>query len=566
MSQGQVQIESPPESAANTLREIFDREPERRLDTQTLEATLTLLLETYPDALIGAFRDDAVMVTMPESLSLQRNRVLEARSGLDLIVADNEAIAGWDRMLTHGVAKWPVHPASRPDITLLTYGLDLREVHGVVLTLTVLAAADSPAESPAALGLPDVTPRFTTVCKDPRSIILEADEALTRILGWSREQLEGHRSLEFIHPDDHALAIDNWMQMLASPGPGRRVRLRHRRSDGAWVWLEVTNHNLLMHPEHKCVVSEMVDISEEMAALELVDRLAEAVPVGLLQVDANRRVVYTNDRLHEILGTERMETAGAQLATVSEAHSPRLEQALDRVLGEGLAADIEIELRLPPQEEVRFCTVALRVLSSSDGTIGGAIACVTDITDSARMREELRRRATCDELTGCHNRAAIVRALEQHVASGERAAERAVVFVDVDRFKAVNDCYGHAAGDELLSVVAQRLRDAVREDDVVGRIGGDEFLVLCPDVDGPDQAMRLAQRLSEAQSEGVRLAKGDIAVRLSIGVAWSRGEEASADELVALADNAMYESKREGLGRPKLADPAPHASSLRRAG
>lgn len=230
---------------------------------------------------------------------------------------------------------------------------------------------------------------------------------------------------------------------------------------------------------------------------------------------------------------------------------------MDDALGEGLAADIEIELRLPPHDEVRFCTVGLRALGASDGAIGGAIACVTDITDSARMRDELQRRATRDELTGCHNRAAIVRALEEHVACGEHAAERAVVFVDVDRFKTVNDRYGHAAGDELLSIVAERLRSAVREDDMVGRIGGDEFLVLCPGIGGPDEALRLAERLALAQRQDVSLAKGRMAVRLSIGVAWSSGEDADADELVAQTDHAMYESKREGAGRPKLAQPSP---------
>ncbi|HLL92682.1 MAG TPA: GGDEF domain-containing protein, partial [Solirubrobacteraceae bacterium] len=256
------------------------------------------------------------------------------------------------------------------------------------------------------------------------------------------------------------------------------------------------------------------------------------------------------------LGMDRADTAQEQLTTVGDGHRAALEQALDGTLGEGLAADIEIELLLA-SGEARFCTIALRALSASDGTIGGAIACVTDITDSARMREELQRRATCDELTGCHNRASIVRALENHVASGEGAAERAVVFVDVDQFKSVNDRYGHAAGDELLSIIAQRLRSAVREDDMVGRIGGDEFLVLCPNVGGPEEALRLTQRLAQAQSQEVRLAKGSVALRLSIGVAWSSGAGADADELVAQADNAMYESKREGAGLPKLASSRP---------
>lgn len=121
----------------------------------------------------------------------------------------------------------------------------------------------------------------------------------------------------------------------------------------------------------------------------------------------------------------------------------------------------------------------------------------------------------------------------------------------MDCLKTTNDQHGHAAGDELLSIVAQRLQSVVRDGDVVGRIGGDEFLAVCPDIGGPDQAMKLAGHLAQAQRDEVCVAKGSIVVRVSIGVARSSGE--GADAIVAQADNAMYESKREGAGQPKLA-------------
>jgi diguanylate cyclase (GGDEF)-like protein len=240
----------------------------------------------------------------------------------------------------------------------------------------------------------------------------------------------------------------------------------------------------------------------------------------------------------------------------AQTQTQALDRALDEVLGEGQEADIEVELQLPPGHESRFCTISLRALSEDDGTVNGAIACVADITDSARMREELNRRATFDELTACHNRASVMGALEADIASGQRRAERAAVFVDLDGFKAVNDRCGHATGDELLNTVAQRLRGVLRDEDVIGRIGGDEFLAVCPNVGGPEQAMKLADRLAEAQRDEVSVATGTVRGRVSIGVAWSSGEGTDADSMVALADGAMYESKRDGLGQPRLAKTA----------
>lgn len=537
---------------------MFVGKREEHLDANALETLLSLLLTRYPEAPVIALRPDGVVVAMPDSIPLQRNPVLEARSGLDLVIPEEhvKVMTIWDQVLSGGVGRCPLHLARDPDSTVMFHWLDLRAIHGVILALIFPADAGA-SPNLSAREIPEVAPRFATVHKDEHSFIVGIDPAFTQILGWSAEEMKGHRSVEFMHPDDQALAIDNWMEMLSSPGPGRRVGLRHRRRDGSWAWFEVTNHNLLEDPDHRCVVSELVDISTEMAAQLLLERLAGAVPVGLFQLDADRDVVYTNDRLHEILGVERADTVEAQLSTVTDTDRPVLERAIDEVLAQGLEADIEVKLQLPTSsQEVRFCTIGLRALSEDDGTFNGGIACVADITDSARMREELNRRATFDELTGCHNRASIMGALEANIASGQRQAERAVAFVDLNSFKAVNDRHGHATGDEVPNIVAQRLRGVLRDEDMIGRIGGDEFLAVCPNVGGPDQAIKLASRLADAQSEEVSVANGTIVMRASIGVAWSSGEGTDADSMVAQADSAMYESKRDGFGQPRLAHAA----------
>lgn len=535
-------------------------------DTRTLETALASLLARYPEAPVIAAGTDGVVVAIPASVPLQRNPVLEARTGMDLVSPEDRGLllSNWDKVLTGGAACCQLHLASDPDATVTCFWFDVRETHGVIVTVLVPTDGDESAIR----RLPDRPPvsfRFARISKDDAGFIVKIDQAVTQILGWSAEEMEGHRSTEFLHPDDHALAIDNWLEMLASPGIGRRVRVRHRRRDGSWVWFEITNNNLLEDPDYRCVVCEMVDISEEMAREQLLSRLAETVPVGLFQVDTDRQIVYTNDQLHQILGVDGATTIETQLATVVEADRLALEHSLDDVLGQGQDAEIEVELQLPPSGKLRFCTISLRALNHGDGRISGAIACVADVTDSTRMREELKKRATFDELTGCYNRPSIMQGLEASVASCQRRAERAVMFVDVDRFKEVNDREGHAAGDELLRIAADRLRGVVRADDLVGRIGGDEFLVVCPEIGGPEQAMKLAERIAQALHTEVCLATVGTThqLQVSIGVTWSNGDGIGADVLVAQADCAMYESKHERAGRPKLAtaDPEPCSNS-----
>ncbi len=533
-----------------------------RPDAEAVERALYELQDRYPDAPMVAVSGNGLIVALPDSVRRRENPVLSGRSGLDSVPAEDRPhfIEAFDCVLNHGVAQCALHPPGFEEI--IYHGFDLRERHGVIVG--VLTSDGAPSYEDARGAAPDLVqigpPRFMKVKKDERSFVIGVAGAVTEILGWNPEEMEGHRSLEFIHEDDHALAIDNWMEMMAHPGPGRRVRQRLRHKDGSWVWFEVTNHNLLADPDHHCVVSEMVDISDEMAAQEalrareeLLRRLAETVPVGLLQTDPDGRVIYTNDRLHEILGVEPAASAADQLATVVVPDRPALERALEGVLGAGADADIEVAVRHTDEPEPRFCKLSFRALRYEDGNVTGAIVCVSDVTESARMREELSFRATFDELTGCHNRASIMAALAADIGRKRRRAERAVMFIDLDGFKSINDRYGHAAGDRLLQSIGRVLRESVRDGDCVGRTGGDEFLVLCPDVGGADRALKLAGRIARAlRAEGCGPG-GNHGCRVSIGVAFSSGTTGTADALVAAADQAMYRSKRAGTGEPELA-------------
>jgi diguanylate cyclase (GGDEF)-like protein len=165
------------------------------------------------------------------------------------------------------------------------------------------------------------------------------------------------------------------------------------------------------------------------------------------------------------------------------------------------------------------------------------------------MRAELTAKATFDLLTGCHNRASTLAFLEQALP----APGTAVIFVDLDRLKPVNDSLGHDAGDELLALTASRLTSVLRRDDIVGRIGGDEFLVVCRGLETADAALVMGQRVHDALVGPAMLTAGPVDVSASIGVACARpGLDVTG--LIKQADRAMYVSKQEGRGRPVLAD------------
>ena len=227
------------------------------------------------------------------------------------------------------------------------------------------------------------------------------------------------------------------------------------------------------------------------------------------------------------------------------------------MLAEGVDRDVELDVRLPTGEQ-RRALMSLRALLRQSGEVSGAITCVLDVTDSARARKELEHRATYDTLTGCHNRSSILGALQAELER-DGSSGLGVVYVDLDEFKPVNDKLGHAAGDELLMLVAERLARASRDSDLVGRLGGDEFLVVLHDIPGPDVAMTVAERVCGLLSEGFELSGGPVRLRGSVGVACSHGEALSAEELVKKADVAMYASKERREGRPVLASPAADA-------
>jgi diguanylate cyclase (GGDEF)-like protein/PAS domain S-box-containing protein len=409
----------------------------------------------------------------------------------------------------------------------------------------------------------DDPPAFLT--RDVAGVITHVDERITAMLGWTPEQLVGLPSTKFVHPDDQSSAIAAWMEMMIEPGSVRTWRGRYRTADGSWRWVETVNENHLEDPE-KVVQSSMrlasveqVGIEEELRVrTQLLSRLSDALPVGLIQIDAGRTIAFTNDRLHAIIGSRGAATIDTLLSGVVPDDKPLLEAALTAVLAEQSVDDIELRLEAPDR---KVCLLSLRALTDGDGVVSGAIGCLSDVTDQVQLRNELELRASVDTLTSCLNRAATIELLTATLGRhGGTSGGTAVVYIDLDRFKPVNDVHGHAAGDRVLVTAAERLRAAMRGGDQLGRLGGDEFLAICPRVDSAAQAMEIATRLAGVLDLRVDIGSSTVDLKASVGVAWTT-DPIDADSLIAQADSAMYSSKRSGSCRATLFESADHFSS-----
>jgi diguanylate cyclase (GGDEF)-like protein/PAS domain S-box-containing protein len=546
---------------------------------QNVEWAAEALLREHTDALVCGLSGNGLIVPIPGRVALWGQAAIEGRAVIDNVVAADRAtvVDVWLKAKEEGAAQGKVRLLSKPSRWVTLHFLDLRHIHDILLCVIIpsdeLAADDGDAEE-----LPPAAPRFSTLLEDEAGIVLECGGAFTQMTGYSAQELVGKSVYGLVHPEDQGRMVEGWLAML-STRRDQQTRLRHKRKDGSWMWVDTTLHNYLNQPDCNHVLVEIIDVSAEMAAQEalqereeLLRRLTDAMPDGLLQLDSDRNVTYHNARLLKILhgspnGASPVEEPAAcdgqesaeppslakLLETLTESSTVAFETSLGLVLDEGADQDLEVDFVLGSGES-RCALMSMRTLQRATGEVNGAITSILDITDSVHARQELEKRATFDALTGAFNRPSILAAVQLELERDETRMT-AVVYVDLDEFKLVNDTLGHAAGDELLVLVAERLNDASRGEDSVGRLGGDEFLILLRDISGPEMAMQVANRICESLGR-FALTNGPVELRASAGVACAGSEDILAEALVKRADTAMYASKDQGGGLPVLANKA----------
>jgi diguanylate cyclase (GGDEF)-like protein/PAS domain S-box-containing protein len=307
--------------------------------------------------------------------------------------------------------------------------------------------------------------------------------------------------------------------------------------------------------EQRCLNEELRHARDENARGEKRMRtIADGLPALVAYVDAQERYVFHNSYYRTVLGVDADRMKGR---TIEEAMGKDVyERIVDQVR---LALDghtVSFERDIKVGDEARAYKFAYTPDLGEDGVVLGFCTMAIDITETKNVQERLRALARFDTLTGLPNRAQLYERLDMALLRSRRGAlETACLYLDIDHFKAINDSLGHAAGDEALKEFGRRLQSSARRTDLVGRLAGDEFVMVLEGVDSPGAAAVVAKAVIEAMRAPFLIFGLEMTVSTSVGVAVSNAQDQNADDLLKRADAALYSAKRAGRGMFKTSEP-----------
>lgn len=374
----------------------------------------------------------------------------------------------------------------------------------------------------------------------------------------------GSPMLGLIHPDELPRLLEVFGRLLEEPGSRQceMIRMRHPYVEDGWLVSRITAVNRLDDP----AIAAVVVRTEDAAPIDLVDdlaqtsgvfrSLAEAAPVGIIVTDRSGTVLYGNDLARRLLQLDR-ETAGPGewLAGVPDEPAADLDRLLTEAREQGRRGSLLLRLEHPDRDRVWLRVDAVPQIDERGRTFG-VIATLLDVTNETETREQLTEAqerlwhlATHDSLTGLDNRMLFLEKVAQALAASSTDHRGvALLYCDLDGFKPVNDRYGHAVGDQVLTVVANRLSKVIRGTDSLSRFGGDEFLVLCDGFVSQHEVDALADRMRSAVTEPIDIDGLVIEVGMTVGIAYADGDT-RVDELITNADDSMYAAKGQSTHR-----------------
>jgi diguanylate cyclase (GGDEF)-like protein/PAS domain S-box-containing protein len=394
----------------------------------------------------------------------------------------------------------------------------------------------------------------------PRGEIVEVNDNFCRISGYTRGELIG-RTHSVVNSGHHPKAF--WTDMFATMAKGEvwQGEVCNRRKDGSTYWVRCFNAairdrggKLMGYMSLRVDITEMKEIQTRLSEQNMkLDAALSHMSQGLVMFDDQQKLVMCNEKYAEMYGLpENLCAPGTPLTAVIGNH------VATNVYRDGMPDDY-----LPERiADVALVRESMHVLTNGNSLAvvrskmpgGGWVSTHEDITHRRKLEERVAHLAMHDGLTDLPNRVLLRERLASALDTRKDGESVAILYLDLDRFKDVNDTLGHPVGDALLKAVAERIKGCVRKSDTVARIGGDEFVVVHCCSDPMSESAFLAERLIERISAPYVIDGHAIGIGVSIGIAVAPADGTEQELLVHVADAALYRSKRGGRGTYHFAD------------
>lgn len=380
---------------------------------------------------------------------------------------------------------------------------------------------------------------------------LRVNNKLCIITGYSEEELLTHDRPSITYPDDMPDELDSMQQLLAGDVPSSTKEMRYTRKDRSLVWVNLTwslTRTSTGEPDYFIeVIEDITKRKEATERLRLFARIFDTINEGVVVTDASNNIMLVNPAFSAITGYSATEAIGKNPRIL---HSGLMDKAFYDKMWQSIKKTGRWQGEITDRRkngESYVEWLSISTMKDERGEFSHHIAVVSDISERKAAEERMVYIAQHDFLTGLPNRMMLHDRLTQAIAHAEREQRKvAVMFLDLDRFKAINDTLGHLTGDKLLQVVADRINSVARTSDTVSRLGGDEFAIMLPYIENADDIAMIALKLLASIAGPCVIDDNEIEVTTSIGISVFPEDGIDSESLIAHADAAMYQAKGNG--------------------